>query len=140
MLNVLTVGIPNVLPEYDAAKARSPQYPHAPLFDVKNCLPTEADKKLAVKNALRYFPAKFHATLAPEFFSELMTYGHIYMYRFKPTAYEMKAHPISEYPAKCTQAAAIMLMIMNNLDPQVAQYPEELVTYGGNGSVRLFCF
>ncbi|KAK8805365.1 hypothetical protein WA158_002021 [Blastocystis sp. Blastoise] len=90
---------------------------------------------LAVKNALRYFPAEFHEQLGLEFAEELKTYGHIYMYRFRPTQYEMKAYPIECYPAKCQQAAAIQLMIMNNLDKRVAQFPHELVTYGGNGSV-----
>ncbi|CAN7983375.1 unnamed protein product, partial [Ixodes pacificus] len=90
--------------------------------------------QVALKNALRYFPAHVHAVLAPEFAEELSTYGHIYMYRFLPSI-PMRAYPISEYPAKCQQAAAVMLMIMNNLDPQVAQFPQELVTYGGNGQV-----
>lgn len=92
------------------------------------------EKKLAVENALRYFPAEWHATLAPEFFRELQQFGRIYMYRFKPD-YPMYARPISEYPAQSRQAAAIMLMIQNNLDPAVAQHPEELITYGGNGAV-----
>ena len=82
----------------------------------------------------RYFPDHLHAELAPEFLEELETYGHIYMYRLRPTEYEMKAYPITSYPARCPQAAAIMLMIQNNLDKRVAQYPHELVTYGGNGS------
>lgn len=74
---------------------------------------------MAVKNALRYFPEKWHKELAQEFYEELKAYGHIYMYRFRPTSYEMKAYSIDDYPAKCKQAAAIMLMIMNNLDPVV---------------------
>lgn len=78
---------------------------------------------------------KYHAALAPEFLNELMTEGHIYMRRFRPTEYDMRAYPITAYPAKCVHAAAIMLMIMNNLDKRVAQFPEEMVTYGGNGSV-----
>ena len=95
---------------------------------------TAKEKKLALENALRYFPVEWHETLAPEFLEELKTFGRIYMYRFKPS-YEMKARPISDYPAKTPQAAAIMLMIQNNLDPAVAQHPEELITYGGNGGV-----
>ena len=92
------------------------------------------EKKLALKNALRYFDKKHHAILAPEFAAELKKYGRIYMYRFRPD-YPMYARPISEYPHKCQQAAAIMLMIQNNLDPAVAQHPHELITYGGNGAV-----
>jgi len=92
------------------------------------------EKKLALRNALRYFPAAWHSVLAPEFVEELAAYGRIYMFRFRPE-YEMYARPISEYPAKCQQAAAIMLMIQNNLDPKVAQHPHELITYGGNGAV-----
>lgn len=95
---------------------------------------SENEKKLALKNALRYFPKEWHSTLAPEFAEELKNTGRIYMYRFRPT-YEMKARPIHEYPAKTPQAAAIMLMIQNNLDKAVAQHPEELITYGGNGTV-----
>lgn len=91
--------------------------------------------QLALRNALRYFPKEHHAVLAPEFAQELADYGHIYMYRFRPFEYEMKAYPISKYPARLSQTAAIMLMIMNNLDKAVAQYPHELITYGGNGSV-----
>ena len=95
---------------------------------------TAKEKKLALENALRYFPVEWHETLAAEFLEELKTFGRIYMYRFKPS-YEMKARAISDYPAKTPQAAAIMLMIQNNLDPAVAQHPEELITYGGNGGV-----
>ena len=95
---------------------------------------TPEEKKLALRNALRYFPKKFHATLAPEFLDELKTYGRIYMYRFRPT-YDMHARHIDEYPHKCKQAAAIMMMIQNNLDRAVAQHPHELITYGGNGAV-----
>lgn len=94
--------------------------------------PTE--KKLAIRNALRYFPEAWHQELAEEFVQELNDYGRIYMYRFKPD-YEIYARPISAYPAQTPQAAAIMLMIQNNLDPAVAQHPEELITYGGNGAV-----
>lgn len=92
------------------------------------------EKKLALRNALRYFPKKWHEELSREFADELKTHGRIYMYRFKPE-YEMRARPISDYPAKIPAAAAIMLMIQNNLDPAVAQHPEELITYGGNGAV-----
>jgi urocanate hydratase len=95
---------------------------------------TAKEKKLALENALRYFPEEWHEVLATEFLEELKTFGRVYMYRFKPS-YEMKARPISDYPAKTPQAAAIMLMIQNNLDPAVAQHPEELITYGGNGGV-----
>ena len=95
---------------------------------------TAKEKKLALENALRYFPVEWHDVLATEFLEELKTFGRIYMYRFKPS-YEMKARPISDYPAQTPQAAAIMLMIQNNLDPAVAQHPEELITYGGNGGV-----
>ena len=95
---------------------------------------TAKEKKLALENALRYFPVEWHEVLATEFLEELKTFGRIYMYRFKPS-YEMKARPISYYPAQTPQAAAIMLMIQNNLDPAVAQHPEELITYGGNGGV-----
>ncbi|HCM47909.1 MAG TPA: urocanate hydratase [Colwellia sp.] len=92
------------------------------------------EKQLAVRNALRYFPKEWHQELAGEFAQELKDFGRIYMYRFKPN-YTLKARSISDYPAKCTQAAAIMLMVENNLDPAVAQHPEELITYGGNGAV-----
>ncbi|MCK5131627.1 MAG: urocanate hydratase [Candidatus Sabulitectum sp.] len=93
-----------------------------------------SEKRLALKNALRYFPKEWHEALAPEFAEELNKTGRIYMYRFRPT-YEMRARPIGEYPAETPQAAAIMLMIQNNLDNAVAQHPEELITYGGNGTV-----
>ena len=95
---------------------------------------TAEEKVLALKNALRYFPAKFHAELAPEFAQELKRYGRIYMYRLRPD-YEMYARPIDEYPARSRQAAAIMLMISNNLDKAVAQHPHELIIYGGNGAI-----
>lgn len=121
-------GIPNELPEL---KPIDNTVPHAPIRrDVLN----DEEKRLAVKNALRYFPEKFHKVLAQEFADELKTYGHIYMYRFRPD-YKMYARNISEYPHKSKQAASIMLMIQNNLDPVVAQHPHELITYGGNGSV-----
>jgi urocanate hydratase len=121
-------GIPSELPKpkpYDVSVSHAPKR--------KDSLTTE-EKKIALKNALRYFPAKFHKTLLPEFKAELETYGRIYMYRFRPD-YEMYARPIEEYPAKSKQAAAIMVMIQNNLDKAVAQHPHELITYGGNGAV-----
>lgn len=95
---------------------------------------TAEEKVLALKNALRYFPAKFHAELAPEFAKELKDYGRIYMYRFRPS-YDMYARPIDEYPCRSRQAAAIMAMIQNNLDPRVSQHPHELIIYGGNGAI-----
>jgi urocanate hydratase len=121
-------GIPSQLP---AKKPYDPNVSHAPKR--KDILSME-EKKLAVRNALRYFPKGWHAELAKEFFEELQEYGRIYMYRFMPD-YEIYARPISEYPAQTQQAAAIMLMIQNNLDPAVAQHPQELITYGGNGAV-----
>ncbi|WP_282055323.1 urocanate hydratase [Maribacter luteus] len=121
-------GIPSELP---LKRERSSTISHAPKR--KDILSIE-EKKLAIENALRYFPKTWHAELAKEFASELSMYGRIYMYRFIPE-YEMFARAISEYPAQTPQAAAIMLMILNNLDPAVAQHPEELITYGGNGSV-----
>ncbi len=121
-------GIPETLPE---PKPYDPDVNHAP--PRRNIL-TEEEKKLAVRNALRYFPPQWHPVLAPEFRDELETYGRIYMYRFRPD-YPMYARPINEYPARTPQAAAIMLMIQNNLDPRVAQHPHELITYGGNGAV-----
>ena len=95
---------------------------------------TAEEKVLALKNALRYFPAKFHTELAPEFAQELKDYGRIYMYRFRPS-YDIYARPIDEYPCRSRQAAAIMAMIQNNLDPRVAQHPHELIIYGGNGAI-----
>ena len=124
----IRAGIPDVLP---APKPYDKEINHAPKR--KDILSGE-EKKLALRNALRYFPKKFHATLAPEFAQELKDYGRIYMYRFRPD-YDMYARPIDEYPHKSRQAAAIMLMIQNNLDPAVAQHPHELITYGGNGAV-----
>ncbi len=121
-------GIPDILPE---PKPYDPEVNHAP--PRRNIL-TKEEKKLAIKNALRYFKPEWHETLAPEFKEELEKYGRIYMYRFRPD-YPMYARPIDEYPAKSRQAAAIMLMIQNNLDPKVAQHPHELITYGGNGAV-----
>ena len=121
-------GIPNELPQ---PKPYEPHINHAPK---RKEILTDEEKKLALKNALRYFEPKFHAELLPEFRDELEKYGRIYMYRFRPD-YEMKARPISEYPGKSEQAKAIMLMIQNNLDYAVAQHPHELITYGGNGAV-----
>ena len=121
-------GIPYKLPE---PKPYDTNINHAPIR--KDILTTE-EKRLALRNALRYFPQKFHKTLAREFAEELKKYGRIYMYRFRPD-YEMYARSIDEYPHKSKQAAAIMLMIQNNLNPEVAQHPHELITYGGNGSV-----
>lgn len=125
---VVVEGIPDVLPEvknYDLSINHAPKR--------KDILTVE-EKKLALRNALRYFDVKHHNILAPEFADELKKYGRIYMYRFRPD-YKMYARPIDEYPAKCKQAAAIMLMINNNLDYAVAQHPHELITYGGNGAV-----
>lgn len=121
-------GIPDVLPP---VKPYNKDINHAPKR--KDILSSE-EKKLALRNALRYFPKKHHAVLAPEFFKELQDYGRIYMYRFRPD-YEIKARNINEYPHKSKQAAAIMLMLTNNLDYAVAQHPHELITYGGNGAV-----
>ena len=112
-------------------RKRSIHVPHAPQRNIQSL--SRDQKVLAVKNALRYFPSQFHTELGPEFATELETYGRIYMYRFLPD-YEMLARPIEDYPARCEAAAAIMLMIQNNLDPTVAKYPEELITYGGNGA------
>ena len=124
----LLAGIPDILP---APKPLDPTVSHAPK---RKDILSEEDKVLALRNALRYFPEKHHAVLAEEFAEELRLYGRIYMYRFRPD-YEMYARPIGEYPAKSRQAAAIMAMIQNNLDPRVAQHPHELITYGGNGAV-----
>ncbi|MDX1388708.1 MAG: urocanate hydratase [Acidobacteriota bacterium] len=118
--------------ELPDAPREDPDVDHAPARP--QALDREG-KKLALRNALRYFPEELHAALAREFAEELATDGRIYMRRFRPTRYEMKAHPIDDYPAKSAQAAAIMLMIQNNLDPAVAQHPHELITYGGNGTV-----
>ena len=121
-------GIPHVLPElqaYDNSVSHAPKR--------KDILSAE-EKKLALRNALRYFPKELHARLLPEFTQELKDYGRIYMYRLRPR-YAMHARPINDYPHHSTQAAAIMMMIQNNLDPAVAQHPHELITYGGNGAV-----
>ena len=124
----IRAGIPDRLP---AAKPYDKQIDHAPK---RKDILSDEEKALALKNALRYFPARHHAVLAKEFAEELRRYGRIYMYRLRPD-YEMHARPIGEYPARCRQAAAVMLMIQNNLDPKVAQHPHELITYGGNGAV-----
>ena len=121
-------GIPDYLPEarpYDLTVSHAPKR--------KDLLSAE-EKLQAVQNALRYFKQEHHAVLAKEFYQELIDYGRIYMYRFRPD-YEMKARPLSEYPFTSQQAGAIMMMIQNNLDPAVAQHPHELITYGGNGAV-----
>jgi urocanate hydratase len=123
-------GIPAQLPPtqpYDTAVS------HAPRRVVVGVL-SDDERTLAIQNALRYFPIEWHDTLRPEFENELEQYGRIYMYRFRPT-YAMHARPIADYPARSHQAAAIMLMVQNNLDPKVAKHPHELITYGGNGAV-----
>jgi len=124
----ILAGIPEQLPE---VKEYDKNINHAPK---RKDILTKEQKRLALKNALRYFPERLHSQLAPEFYEELETYGRIYMYRYRPS-YKMYARPIDEYPAKCRQAAAIMLMIQNNLDPAVAQHPHELIIYGGNGAI-----
>ena len=121
-------GIPSVLPNI---KLYEPEINHAPK---RKEILSDEEKKLALKNALRYFEPQHHAVLLPEFREELEKYGRIYMFRFRPD-YRMYARPISEYPGKSEQAKAIMLMIQNNLDYAVAQHPHELITYGGNGAV-----
>lgn len=124
----VAAGIPDVLP---APRPYDTTVNHAPR---RKKILTPDQERLALKNALRYFPEHLHAELAPEFARELRDYGRIYMYRFRPD-YEMRARSIDEYPARSRQAAAIMMMIQNNLDPAVAQHPHELITYGGNGAV-----
>ena len=124
----ILAGIPAALPE---AKPYDTEINHAPK---RKDILTPEEKVLALKNALRYFPKELHAALAPEFAEELKTYGRIYMYRYRPS-YKMYARPIDEYPAQSRQAAAIMAMIQNNLDPRVAQHPHELIIYGGNGAI-----
>ena len=124
----ILAGIPDILPQprpYDTSINHAPR---------RKDILSEKEKALALRNALRYFPSKHHAVLAPEFAEELHRYGRIYMYRFRPS-YDMYARPIDEYPAKCAQAAAIMAMIQNNLDPRVAEHPHELIIYGGNGAI-----
>ncbi len=124
----IRAGIPSVLPPL---KAYEKNINHAPK---RKDILSPKEKELALKNALRYFPANLHAELAPEFAEELKRYGRIYMYRLRPD-YQMKARNIEDYPYKSKQAAAIMLMLNNNLDYAVAQHPHELITYGGNGAV-----
>lgn len=125
----LCSGLPlNPMPNL---KPRDETIPHAPKRIMNLSL---EEKKLAIKNHLRYFPSYLHEELSEEFMNEFNDFGHIYMYRFIPDI-QMKAYHIDDYPAKCKEAAAIMLMIMNNLDKRVAQFPHELVTYGGNGQV-----
>lgn len=126
--SAIKAGIPAELPR---PKPLDPTVSHAPR---RKKILTPEEERLALANALRYFPAEQHAELAPEFADELRRYGRIYMYRFRPD-YEMFARPIDEYPARSRQAAAIMMMIQNNLDKAVAQHPHELITYGGNGAV-----
>ena len=121
-------GIPSYLPE---AKPYDPEVNHAPK---RKDILSRKEKALALKNALRYFPEELHPALATEFAAELRDYGRIYMYRYRPSN-EILAHPIDQYPAKSRQAAAIMAMIQNNLDPRVAQHPHELIIYGGNGAI-----
>ena len=121
-------GIPTELP---AKKNRNPKISHAPK---RKDILTKEEKRLAIRNGLRYFPEHMHPTLASEFAEELKTYGRIYMYRFMPD-YEIKARHLEDFPHKSKQAAAIQLMLSNNLDDAIAQHPQELITYGGNGSV-----
>ena len=125
----LKSGIPNELPPHPGFDS---SVDHAPN---RRKILQDDEKILALKNALRYFDKKFHHELVTEFLEELDTFGRITMQRYRPTEYEMKAYPIEAYPANSKQSASIMLMIMNNLDPAVAQFPHELITYGGNGSV-----
>ena len=125
----LSEGIPDELPTHPGIDNT---VDHAPS---RRQVLDDNEKVLAIRNALRYFDSKHHGKLAVEFLDELETFGRITMQRFRPTEYAMKAYPIAAYPAKSQQAASIMLMIMNNLDPRVAQFPHELITYGGNGSV-----
>ncbi|MBC8423947.1 urocanate hydratase, partial [bacterium] len=121
-------GLPDALPEPPPTDPDVSRAPRRPM------LLSADEKALALRNALRYFPARLHAELAPEFARELAETGRVYMHRFRPR-YDMRARPIGDYPARCVQAAAIMVMIQNNLDPAVAQHPYELITYGGNGTV-----
>ena len=128
-LSSLTVGIPSEIPP---PMELDPTVDHAPS---RRHILNPKEERLALRNALRYFPKSWHHELGSEFLGELRNYGRIYMHRFRPTDVPMKAYPIDSYPAKSQQAAAIMLMIQNNLDPSVAQFPHELITYGGNGAV-----
>ena len=124
----ILTGIPGTLPE---PKAYDRSINHAP---VRKDILSKDEKKLALRNALRYFPESLHAALAPEFADELKRYGRIYMYRYRPD-YKIYARPVEQYPAKSRKAAAIMAMIQNNLDERVAQHPHELIIYGGNGAI-----
>lgn len=126
----VSLGLPEQLPP---TRPIDPSVAHAPRRVIEDVL-SPADMELALHNALRYFPPAWHSVLAPEFADELRLYGRIYMYRFRPQE-EIHARPLSFYPHRSQQAAAIMLMIQNNLDPKVAKYPHELITYGGNGAV-----
>ena len=126
----IRAGLPAQLPP---SRPLDPSVSHAPRRVVEGVL-SENERVLSVQNALRYFPTEWHQVLAAEFADELQRYGRIYMHRFRPE-YAMHARPISEYPHRSRQAAAIMLMIQNNLDPKVAKHPHELITYGGNGAV-----
>ncbi|HJM66556.1 MAG TPA: hypothetical protein QF555_03325, partial [Candidatus Thalassarchaeaceae archaeon] len=124
-LSSLSEGIPSELPppmKIDASVDHAPS---------RKVILDENGERLALRNALRYFPVDWHEELGPEFLMELRTLGRIYMHRFRPTEIQMKAHDINEYPSQSKHAAAIMLMIQNNLDPTVAQFPHELITYGG---------
>jgi urocanate hydratase len=125
----VAAGIPDALPPMPSTEEDIDRAP------ARRQVLSTSEKRQALRNALRYFPKEMHAELAPEFAQELATDGRIYMRRLRPAEYEMRARPIDEYPAKCHAAAAIMLMIQNNLDPNVAQHPYELITYGGNGAV-----
>ena len=121
-------GIPSSLPptrEIDNSVAHS---------QIRPMILNENERRLAIANSLRYFPKEWHSILGPEFLQELDKFGHIYMFRFRPVQ-PIKAKPLSEYTCNSAKAASIMLMIQNNLDPNVAQYPHELITYGGNGAV-----
>ena len=122
-------GMPAELPPHPGIDST---VDHAPN---RRQLLTPTEKRLAIRNALRYIPAQHHDVLAPEFLEELNTYGRVLMRTYRPTSFPIKAYPLDAYPTKSRQAASIMLMIHNNLDPAVAQFPHELITYGGNGSV-----
>ena len=126
-------GIPTRLPN---KKSINLSISHAPK---RKDILKKKEKKLAIRNALRYFPKHMHSTLAPEFAEELKNYGRIYMYRFMPD-YEIKSRHLEDFPHKSKQAAAIQLMLSNNLDNAIAQHPQELITYGGNGSVFQILF
>ena len=128
-LSSLAEGIPESLPP---PSDLDETVDHAP---ARRSILNSSEEKLAIRNALRYFPSEWHQTLAPEFLNELRTLGRIYMHRFRPLDVPMRAYPIDQYPARSSHAAAIMHMIQNNLDPTVAQFPHELITYGGNGAV-----